>query len=125
MEMIYRQDQTAYHKASWFCSIRLKNENGEPLRLSEGEKLVFGVKADHTDTGYIVKKVLTADDEIDGGYPIVLTPYEMTLTPGHNPISPDRYWYDVSVQSPDGSFIKIVPQSAFIIKPSFTEKELS
>lgn len=41
---IYEQPQKAYQKASWFCDLVLKNENGEPLRLSAGESAGAAVR---------------------------------------------------------------------------------
>ena len=113
---IYRQDQAAYQKSSFFCDIRLKNESGEPLRLSSDEKIIFCVKSSFMDDNALVEKVLTADDEINGVYPIMLTPEEMDALPG-------RYWYDIGIQFPDGSFIRAIPKSAFIIHESYAEKE--
>lgn len=110
-----RQDQKAYQKSSFFTSIALKDNAGNPLRLSEGEMIIFGIR-EFCGGDLIVKKVLTSDDEIGGVYPIVLSPEEMNVIP-------TRYYYDVSVQFTDGSFIKIVPKSNFDLCESFTEKE--
>ena len=115
---IYEQPQTAYQKASWFCDLVLKNENGEPLRLSSGEKIIFGIKRTQTDSTYVVKKVLTSSDEINGVYPILLTPEQLSVVPMW-------YYYDVGVQFTDGSFIKVIPKALFDIRASITEKELS
>lgn len=115
---IYEQPQTAYQKASWFCDLVLKNENGEPLRLSAGEKIIFGIKRTQADSAYVVKKVLTSSDEINGVYPISLTPEQLSVVPVW-------YYYDVGVQFTDGSFIKVIPKSLFDIRASITEKELS
>lgn len=115
---IYEQPQKAYQKASWFCDLKLKNENGEPLRLSAGEKIVFGIKRTHADENYIVKKVLTSSDEINGVYPISLTPEQLSVVPMW-------YYYDVGVQFTDGSFVKVIPKSLFDIQASITQKEVS
>ena len=115
---IYEQPQKAYQKASWFCDLKLKNENGEPLRLSDGEKIVFGIKRTHADENYIVKKVLTSSDEINGVYPISLTPEQLSVVPMW-------YYYDVGVQFADGSFVKVIPKSLFDIQASITQKEVS
>ena len=115
---IYEQPQTAYQKASWFCDLVLKNENGEPLRLSAGEKIIFGIKRTPADSAYVVKNVLTSSDEVNGVYPISFTPEQLS-------VDPVWYYYDVGVQFTDGSFIKVIPKSLFDIRASITEKELS
>lgn len=113
--MLKQQNQTAYQKSSFFTSIALKTPAGEPLRLSAGEKIIFGIKKSIASS-YIVKKVLTPEHELNGVYPVVLTPEELNKIP-------ERYYYDASVQFPDGSFIKIVPKSNFDLLDSITEKE--
>lgn len=115
---IYEQPQKAFQKSSWFCELALKNENGEPLRLSAGEKIVFGIKYSHTDNSYAVKKVLTSSNEVNGVYPVMLTPEELSVVP-------TRYFYDVGIQFSDGTFIKVVPKSNFDIEASITQKEVS
>ena len=112
---IYKQNKQSYQAASYFDSIILKNENGEQLRLSEGEKIIFGIKP-HYSSDYIIKKTFTAADELNGQYPLKLTPEELDIVP-------ERYYYDVSVQTADGEFIKIVPKSIFDVLESMTKKE--
>ena len=116
MKNIYRQDQKAFYKSSWFCTIALKDKNGQSITLSHGDKLIFGVRSDFDD-GYLIKKVLTNDTELNGGYPIAVSPEEMSMQPG-------RYYYDISVQTENGDFIKIVPASRFTVYKSYTEKEV-
>ena len=113
-----RQDQKAFYKASFFTTIKL-TDGGQPVLLSSGDKLIFGVRAACADFApYLVKKVLTSDYELNGGYPIEITPEEMTMAPG-------RYYYDVSVQTAAGSLIRVVPASLFDVKASYTIKEES
>ena len=112
---IYRQDKQAYQGTSYFDSIALQNDNGQQLVLSEGEKIIFGVKSHYTGD-YILKKVFTSADEVNGKYPLNLTPEEMDILP-------ERYYYDVSVHTADGQFIKIVPESLFEVLESVTRKE--
>ena len=116
MKNIYRQDQKAFYKSSWFCTIALKDKNGQSITLSHGDKLIFGVKLTY-DGRYLVKKILTEESEIDGVYPIKVSTEEMTMLPG-------RYYYDISVQTENGDFIKIVPPSHFTVYKSYTEKEV-
>ncbi len=112
---IYQQHKQAYQAASFFDSIVLQNDSGQQLVLSEGEKIIFGVKSHYTGD-YVIKKVFTSADEVNGKYPLNLTPEEMDILP-------ERYYYDVSVQTADGQFIKIVPESFFDVYESITRKE--
>ena len=109
----FRQDTFAYQKASYTNDIILKNEDGEPLTLSDGEKIIFGVKS-HYSGDYIIKKVLTTDD--NGVYHISISPEELNITP-------QRYYYDVGIQTASGAFEKIIPKSNFDVLESETEKE--
>ena len=109
----YRQDLKAYQKSTFTQSLVLKNENNEDVTLSEGEKIIFGVKA-HYSGDHIIKKVLTEDD--NGVYHISISPEELNITP-------QRYYYDVSIQTLSGSFEKIIPKSNFDVLESETEKE--
>lgn len=118
---IYAQDQKAYYKASFYTTIKLVNKNGNPLRLSTGEKLIFGVKRAYTDTTYLLKKVLTSADELDGEYTVSFSPTDMN----NANVVPGLYYYDVSVQYPDGSLIKVIPRSRFLVIESETEVEVS
>lgn len=112
---IYRQDRQAYQSASYFDTVELKNNLKQPILLSDGEKIIFGVKAHYTGD-YIIKKVLTSADEIGGKYPIYLTPEEMDIMPG-------RYYYNIGVQTTGGDFIPIVPKSIFDVFETETRKE--
>ena len=114
----YQQHQGACRKSSWFAGVALSDSSREPVRLGSGDKLIFGIKRDPEDTAYTVRKVLTSADELGGVYTISLTPEDLNVTP-------DRYFYDIGVQTEDGSFIKIVPLSPFDICPNITEKEVT
>ena len=113
--MIYKQDKQAYQAASYFDCITLKNDLEQPMTLSQGEKIIFGVKA-HYAGDYIIKKVLTSADEMNGKYQIYLTPEEMDIMPG-------RYYYNIGVQTSGGDFIPIVPKSVFDVLETETRKE--
>lgn len=110
-----RQDKKIYQAASYFDSIRLQNDSGEPVLLPAGAKIIFGVK-DYFTSNYLIKKVLDQNDELDGVYTIYLTPEDTDKLPA-------EYYYDVSVQTAEGDLIKIVPKSVFRIAESITRKE--
>ena len=110
-----RQDVQCYRGTTYDDSRALQNENEEPASLSSGDKIIYGIKPHYSDE-CILERVLTSRDEINGEYPIHFTPEEMD-------IEPDEYEYDVSVQTADGDFIKIIPPSTFEILKSVTKKK--
>ena len=112
---LQRQDVKWYQGTSYNDSIVLQNENKEPVSLSSGDKIIYGIKP-HYSEECILEKVLTLQDEINGEYPIHFTPEEMD-------IEPDEYEYDAGVQTSDGEFIKIIPPSTFEILKSITKKK--
>lgn len=108
------QDQKAFQGASFFADLVLRDLSGNALRISGDEKIIFGIKdfANGTD---VITKILTASDEVEGVYPIYLSPEETDILP-------ERYYYDVSVQLGD-VLIKVVPKSNFDVLESITKKE--
>ena len=110
-----RQDVQCYRGTTYDDSITLQHENKEPVSLSSGDKIIYGIKPRYSDT-CILEKVLTLRDEINGVYPIHFTPEEMN-------IEPDEYEYDASIQTTDGNFVKIIPPSTFEILKSVTMKK--
>lgn len=111
----FRQDLFAFQGASFKCRIVLKNERDATLYLSEGDKIIFGIRPHYSDN-CIIQRVITFEDEVNGTYPIDVTPEEME-------IEPDEYKYDISLQTSDGELYKIVPESSFNVLNSSTHKQ--
>lgn len=114
---IFRQDKQAYQATTFTDSISLVDENENPVELSDGDKLIFGVKA-HYSADYIVKRVFTSNDIFKGAYSINITPEELDIPPG-------RYFYDVRLQKTNGDFIPIVPKSNFDVLETESRKEVN
>ena len=53
-----RQDVQCYRGTTYDDSITLQNENKEPVSLSSGDKIIYGIKPRYSDT-CILEKVLT------------------------------------------------------------------
>lgn len=77
--------------------------DGENYYLTEGEKLIFGVKRFVGSREYLIRKVLTAEDyNADADcYPICLNTEETDLAPG-------IYYYDVALQRSDGEMCRVI-----------------
>ena len=90
--------------------------NDSSYQLATGDKLIFGVKRNKNSSSFVIKKILTSADELDGQYTFSLTPEDMN-------ISPCRYYYDVGLQFADGSFETVVHPSRFKVVGTVTEKE--
>ena len=104
----------AYKGATFEESIVLRNARKEIRHLESGEKLILGIRPHYSDV-CIIQRIWTIDDEINNEYPINITPEEMD-------IEPDEYLYDVSLQTADGDFYKIIPESLFTVLSSSTHK---
>lgn len=94
--------------------ISVEDADGEPYTLESGDKIRFGVR-NVSGGNKLIYKELTSEDEIDGEYPL-------TLTPENTNITPNRYLYDVSLQLSSGELYDIVSADYFIVKDSVTFK---
>lgn len=91
--------------------ITVTNAFGELYNLGSNEKLLFGVKKEHTDTEYIfVKTVRTGEN---GVYTVTLYPEDTEKC------DCCRHYYDVAIQSGD-NFYNIIEASSFSVEPNIT-----
>ncbi len=102
-----------YRGTTFDCSISLMDRKRNTYLLSEGDKLIFGVKATlkvDTETNKepedIIRKELTIDDEIARKYHFKLNPMETRLPNKH-------YYYYVAIEMADGDYYQIAPYSCF------------
>lgn len=94
--------------------ITVTNANGEPYILGTNEKLLFGVKKNHTDSEYIfVKTVLQCDKDRDGVYIVTVHPEDTEKC------ECNKYFYDVAVQSGD-NFFNVIEASFFRVNKNIT-----
>lgn len=100
---------------SFDITIEITSQNGKPYVLESGETLRFGVKAPHDDSTYLIIKRLTSNDEINGKYPISLSPTDTN-------INARRYLYDCSLQTADGGCSTVLPTDYFVVEKSITYK---
>lgn len=94
--------------------ISVDDADNEPYTLESGDKIRFGVR-NVSGGNKLIYKELTSSDEVDGEYPLTLTPENTNIAVG-------RYLYDVSLQTSDGDLYDIVPADYFIVKDSVTFK---
>lgn len=106
-----------YGGNSVYITVLLTGENNSPYHLVTGDKLIFGVKRNKNSSSFVIKKILTSADELDGQYTFHLTPEDMS-------IFPCRYYYDVGLQFADGEFKTVVHPSRFKVIETVTGKEL-
>ena len=105
-----------YRGNSVYITVLLTGENDSPYQLATGDKLIFGIKKNKNSSSFIIKKILTSADELDGQYTFAFTPEDMN-------IYPCRYWYDVGLQFSDGGFKTVVHPSRFKVIGTVTGKE--
>ena len=103
------EDLKVYRGSTFDCSISLVDRKRNTFLLSDGDKLIFGIKKNLSvdpETGKvsedIIKKELTLDDEIGGKYYFRLSPDETALPDEH-------YFYYVSIELSDGERYQIAP----------------
>lgn len=98
-----------------YCTISVKNKfTKETYTLQTGDKIRFGVRPCFGGD-YVILKKLTSENELNGKYPLMLAPEDTNITP-------QRYFYDISLQLADGSCHDIVKSQYFIVKNSVTFK---
>ena len=85
-------------------------DGNSPLVISSGEKIVFGVKKNPTDTNCVLKKVLTSSNmtEIDGEYLVTLTTSDTDIDSG-------RYYYDIVYKDSSGELHPIIQKQMFVV----------
>lgn len=91
--------------------ITVTNAFGQLYELTENEKLLFGVKKNHTDSTYIVIK--TVESGKNGVYTVTLQPEDTELC------DCCKYYYDVAIQS-GNDFYNIIEASSFHVKKNIT-----
>lgn len=94
--------------------ISIEDADGEPYTLQTNDTIRFGVR-NVSGGNKLIYKELTSTDEVDGTYPLELTPEDTNIVVG-------RYLYDVSLQTSDGEMYDIVPPDYFIVKDAVTYK---
>ena len=98
--------------------IAVQDTSGSPYLLSEGETLIFGVKAKTSDKDYMVHKVLTSDNLLNDTYLVRINPEDTAN------LSCGRYCYDVGLQR-GNDYYMVLPCSDFTIEHNITERVVS
>ena len=101
----------------FFAEIELTDENGEPYLISEGDKIIFGVKSkpENNDEDFIFKAELTSANEINGKYPFSFDAESMDIQTG-------RYNYGVSVYTKDGKLLSAISCCDFNVARAVVRK---
>lgn len=91
-------------------------ENGEYYDLKSDEKLVFGIKKNSFDEGYILTKTLTSEDKFGSGYLLTLTSKELNIPYG-------SYCYDVALVRSGEELYKIIGATKFKVIESVVRSD--
>lgn len=104
--------------STYFKRIRLEDEHKNCVLLTDTDKLIFEVKKNpkDNDSRAYIKKIMTHDDEFEGGYGFELTPEETDLPEG-------TYCYGIGVQRKNGEYYHVISIDEFIIKQSVSRKD--
>ena len=81
-------------------TVGVTDSDGTEYTLKSYEKLIFGVKLNPESTEYTIRKELTAENKVDGGYLLTLSATELDL-------SVNNYKYDVALKTSDGLYAVI------------------
>lgn len=103
--------------STFFGRIRLNDGQENGVLLTETDKMIFEVRnSPERESGVLfIRKIMTHDDEFEGGYGFELTPEETDIPVG-------TYYYGVGVQRENGEFYHVIPTDKFIIKKSIPRK---
>lgn len=95
--------------------IRLRDAEGEPLRLTEGQEIIFGMATPtRPDDTLLEKKIPAGTGE---GYFILSLAPEDTAN-----LNPGNYLYDISLKG-QGEFFTIIEANAFTLRQDITKYE--
>lgn len=97
--------------------LTVKNDDGTNYTLSDGEKIIFGVKLEPEKGDYIIKKVITSENAQDNGYIISLKPEDTQQMDFKD------YRYDIGLQTTEGDYYMLVTCNQFIVNKAVTAKE--
>lgn len=93
-------------------TLSVVDANGDGYTLSEGEKLLFGVKEKPEDAELLIKKIIT--ECTDGVCTLEFDPADtIDLKYG-------RYIYDIGLRS-GGKYYPVIKASPFVIEPNVTK----
>lgn len=101
---------------TFYGVISLTNEDKKTYTIGDAEKIVVGLKDDPDNDKYIIKKILTNSDEINGKYPFIFSPEETD-------IQVDRYWLGAAVFLSDGNIQDVEECGEFEIRRSVVRRE--
>lgn len=91
--------------------ITITDSSGELYNLGTNEKLLFGVKKNHTDSTYIFVKTVKIGE--NGIYTVIIHPEDT------NKCECCKHYFDVAVQSGD-NFFNVIEASVFFVKKNIT-----
>ena len=100
-----------------FFTVKLYDEDTKSqYLLKSNEKIIFGVKKQKNISTYKIKKQLSANNEINGAYPFILTDSDTDIVAG-------RYYFDVGVKTSDNHFMRPIKDQILSIVNAVTYKE--
>lgn len=100
--------------------VRIVQSDGTVYQPQSGDTVRLTVKEDINQ--YTAELTLTgAYDDTEGYYIFGLEPDDTDELPAELPYT--RYWYDVTLQTNEGDFYRVIPVSPFLLHPGAGQKE--
>ena len=91
---------------SFGISVKINTSDGEEYPYNSSDVLRFGVKSNIFDDSFLIKCYVFSFEPED------------TLK-----INPDRYFFDIGLQTANGDYFMIIKKSEFNIHSAITQKE--
>ena len=101
---------------SFGISVKINTSDGKEYPYNSSDVLRFGVKSNIFDDSFLIKKTADYDEKMKC-YVFSFEP-EDTLK-----INPDRYFFDIGLQTANGDYFMIIKKSEFNIHSAITQKE--
>lgn len=119
-----KQDITLVRNRTYNLSLSVVDSSGEPLELSPGEAICFGIKRSAIDSNYIVSKIIDsyASQGVPGIFNISLSCSDTANLTGN------EYFYDIALKGVSGqetTMYSIIDISKIRVVPNITTSSMS
>lgn len=98
---------------TWIIVVTVKDENGDVVDLSDIKQALLSIKANKSDTAYLIEHAEGVMAAPESGEIIFTIDADLTdiVTPGE----PTSYWYDVELTKDDDTIFTVVRDEAEIL----------
>lgn len=102
--------------SSLSLAVKITYNDGTDYPYTQTDTVRFGLLHSRRDEQPTLTRTAVYDD-VSGAYMVSLAPEDTAQLP------PDRYFYDIGLQTAAGDYFMLVPLSEFVILPAASRKE--